>query len=192
MFTDFARPHSSPSQNTAGIVLHRSEHSSSQLSDSGMLVVIVRGLSQYEMYKPACSVRARVTTTHGIDRRDRCVPPPSRFTSPNMYFTTSRTNVTTISLPIGRADGGSCTCLTTYILCRKLIYSSRPASSALIVNNRWKRMQFTKRIYIKIKRQTAASHETIVSYLHILVVLSYMRFWSRELQTPIFFDTFVF
>jgi len=48
------------------------------------------------------------------------------------------------------------------------------------------------RIHLKVKRQTTVAHETIASYSHFLVVLLYMRFWSRELQTPIFVDTLVF
>jgi len=86
-------------------------------------------------------------------------------------------------LPIGRVDGEAA---RVWLHLRQEINILKQTCFSLIVNNRWKRVQFTKRIYLNIKRQTTATHETIASYLHFLAVLLYMRFWSRELQTPIF------
>jgi len=90
---------------------------------------------------------------------DRCVPPPLLFTSPNMYFTTSRTNVTTISPSHWPSRRGGCTCLHL----RQEINILKQTYLSFIVNNRWKRVQFTKRIYLNIGDR---QHETIAPYLH--------------------------
>ena len=86
-------------------------------------------------------------------------------------------------LPIGWADGEAA---RVWLHLRQEINIHRQTYFSLIVNNRRKRVQVTKRIFLSIKRQTTSC--TPNDCFVFTLFGSSIVLWSRELQAPIFWQ----